>query len=192
MATPNGEGGLVGALTGISTRLTQILERVSRPVSPIQAHLDSLTNLPSEFSRVDMIRFQGVIAAGAAPAVTQPGNERIPSDMDAELWGIQGFIQDPDTEEEDNALITVRLTEQGRAHDLFSSDINFAQLVGRDGANPIRVFPRGIYLIEAGKTITCQFTVNTVSGTTAYNSTAGKVVGIGLWFNLRRPERQLR
>jgi hypothetical protein len=165
------------------------LERLSRPKpSMIESHLDSLKNLPPEFSRVDMLRFQAVIPSGATPTIVQPANDRIPSDMDAELWGIQGYVQDPDTEEEDQTLVTVKLKEQGRGHDLFSAELNMSQLVGREGSKGVVEFPRGIYVIQAGKTITCQFSVNAVTNITAYNSTAGKLYGICLWFNLKRPE----
>jgi hypothetical protein len=190
VATPNRDGS-VGGMAGVMDRLTRILDRLSRPVGQIQAHLDSLQNLPPEFSRVDMIRFQGLIAAGASPAVTQPANERIPSDMDAELWGIQGYAQDADTEDEDFALVTVKLKEQGRGHDLFTSEFSMAQFVGRDGKFPVIEFPRGIYVIQAGKTISCQFTVSAPTWSVAYNTTAAKLYGVALWFNLRRPERQL-
>jgi len=169
--------------------IARALDRLTQPQpSEIQRHLDGLKNLPPEFSRVDFLRFQAVIASGATPAITQPANDRIPSDFDAEFWGIQGDVQDADTEDEDFSLVTCLLKEQGRGHDLFSNEINMGQLVGREGSKGILSFPRGAYVIQAGKTITSQFKVNSPSGITAYNTTAGKIYGVTLWFNLKRPE----
>jgi len=183
------QGKLVtGRGTSAIKLIARALDRLSNPVSDIQRHLDSLQNLPPEFSRVDMLKFQAVIPSGASPTIVQPSTDRIPSDMDAELWGIQGYVQDADTEDEDYTLVTVNLKVQGRGNDLFSADLNMSQLVGREGSKGILEFPRGVYVIQAGKTLAVKFTVNSVTNITAYNTTAGKLYGVCLWFNLKRPE----
>jgi hypothetical protein len=187
--SPQGQGGLAagdadakpdrGVVVQMLRRLLQV-----EPAGFITDHLREVLHLPPEISRIDMVTFVCDIAADGT-ITTQPGTVRLDPDYEHELFGIIGWMQDPENGFAAIPLVSFNIREQGRNFDIFVNNPRMAGLVTSVGTGNQVEYPRGAYVFRRGADVQVRFNVTDV---VAYNALVDedKLYGIVLLNNMAR------
>lgn len=142
----------------------------------ISSWLMEIQDIVPDIERVDAITFTASLTAVGGVAV-QAAQVRVNPDYDFVLFGISGFLEDPNQDPEDACRVTFQCREAGRNSDLFTTPLNMGALIGNSGpAAPIEWRPQGTYLFRHGAEIQPTFAV-----TAALTNAGPRTIGVVLY-----------
>ena len=142
----------------------------------VSSWLTEIQDIVPDIEKVDAITFTASVTA-AGGIVTQATQVRVNPDYDFVLFGIIGFLEDPNTSPADIARITFQCREAGRNYDVFTTPLNMGGLVGNSGPSaPIEWRPQGVYVFRHGAEIQPTFAI-----TAALAAAGPRTVGVILY-----------